>query len=186
MLAGIGEFIEKRLKLRVNRQKSTVRHAAQATLLGFGFLRRQDGRVSIRVSDKALERMRQRVRKLTGRSRGISMRERIELLNRFISGWCAYFRLAETPSIFRATDGWLRRRLRQVRWKEWKKPTARRGNLRKLGVPADLAQVWGGSGKGAWRIAGSPVLSQALPNSYWEALGLTMFSERWRQLRFTW
>lgn len=184
-LAGLTEFIEKRLKLKVNRKKSTVRRAAQATVLGFGFLYRRDGKVGIRVDPKALERMRQRLRELTGRNWRISMEERIRRLNVFIASWCAYFVLAETPEEFRDIDGWLRRRLRQVRWKEWKQPKTRRRNLLKLGVRAREAHEWGGSGKGYWRVAGT-FLGRALPNSYWDALGLTTFSERWRQLRFTW
>jgi group II intron reverse transcriptase/maturase len=184
-LAGLTEFIEKRLRLKVNRKKSTVRRAAQATVLGFGFFVRKDGKVGIRVDPKALERMRQRVRTLTGRSWRISMEERIRRLNVFITAWCAYFSLAETPWEFRAIDGWLRRRLRQVRWKEWKVPKARRRNLLKLGLPPREAREWAGSGAGYWRAART-FLARALPSSYWETLGLTTFSERWRQPRFTW
>lgn len=184
-LAGLTEFIEKRLKLKVNRKKSTVRRAAQATVLGFGFIYRRDGKVGIRVDPKALERMRLRVRTLTGRSWRISMEERIQRLNVFITAWCAYFKLAETPEEFRDIDGWLRRRLRQVRWEEWKQPATRKRKLRGLGVPPREAREWGGSGKGPWRAAGT-FLSRALPNSYWDTLGLTTFSERWRQSRFTW
>ena len=184
-LAGLTEFIEKRLKLKVNRKKSTVRRAAQATVLGFGFIYRRDGKVGIRVDPKALERMRLRVRTLTGRSWRISMEERIQRLNVFITAWCAYFKLAETPEEFRDIDGWLRRRLRQVRWEEWKQPATRKRKLRGLGVPPREAREWGGRGKGPWRAAGT-FLSRALPNSYWDTLGLTTFSERWRQSRFTW
>jgi RNA-directed DNA polymerase len=184
-LTGLTEFIEKRLKLKVNRKKSTVRRAAQATVLGFGFFYGKHGEVGIRVDPRALERMRRRLRELTGRSWRISMEERIRRLNVFITSWCAYFGLAETPVVFRGVDGWLRRRLRQVRWKEWKQAKTRRRNLLKLGVPPREAREWSGSGKGYWRVAGS-FLNRALPNSYWAALGLKAFSEHWRQPRFTW
>jgi group II intron reverse transcriptase/maturase len=184
-LAGLTEFIEKRLKLKVNRKKSSVRRAAQAMVLGFGFFYRKDGKVGIRVDPKALDRMRRRVRRLTGRSWRISMEERIRRLNVFITAWCAYFDLAETPTEFRAIDGWLRRRLRQVRWKEWKQPKTRRRNLLELGFSPRDAREWAASGIGYWRAART-FLARALPNSYWEALGLTTFSERWRQPRFTW
>jgi len=184
-LTGLTGFIEKRLKLRVNRRKSTVRRAAQATVLGFGFFYGKDGKVSIRVDPRALERMRQRLRELTGRSWRISMEERIRRLNVFITSWCAYFGLAETPAEFRAIDGWLRRRLRQVRWKEWKRPKTRRRNLLRLGVPPREAREWSGSGKGYWRVAGS-FLNRALPNSYWEAQGLKALSDHWRQPGFAW
>jgi group II intron reverse transcriptase/maturase len=185
VLAGVSEFIEKRVKLRVNKKKSSVRHAAQATLLGFGFFVDPAGRVGIRVDPKALERMRERIRRLTGRSYRIAMAERIDRLNQYINGWCGYFGLAETPRVFEGLDGWLRRRLRQVRWKEWKQPKTRRHNLRVLGLPAREAHEWGGSRKGYWRVAGS-FLSRALPNKYWEDLGLKGFSLRWRRLRHAW
>ena len=123
------EFIEKRLKLKVNQTKSSVKHLAKAVVLGFGFYFRQDGTIGIRVAPKALERVRKRLRELTGRSWRISMPERIERLNRYSGGWCAYFAMAETASIFEGLDSWLRRRLRQVRWKEWKRPRTRRHNL---------------------------------------------------------
>jgi RNA-directed DNA polymerase len=184
-LSGLTEFIEKRLKLKVNRKKSTVRRAAQATVLGFGFFYGNEGKVGIRVDPKALKRMRQRLRELTGRSWRISMEERIRRLNVFTTSWCAYFGLAETPEVFRSVDGWLRRRLRQVRWKEWKQPKTRRRNLLKLGVPQREAREWSGSGKGYWRVAGS-FLNRALPNSYWATLGLKGLSDHWRQPRFTW
>jgi RNA-directed DNA polymerase len=184
VLTGMTEFLQRRLKLRVNRTKSSVRHAVQAMVLGFGFYIRRTGKVDIRVAPKALGRMHERIRTLTGRSWRIAMEERVARLNRFITGWCAYFALAETPSTFRDADSWLRRRLRQVRWKEWKRPSARRHNLLRLGMPSDLARKWAGSSKGCWRLANT-ALHRALPNAYWTDLGLTGFSESVRRLRST-
>lgn len=186
VLAGVTEFVERRLKLRVNRKKSSVRHAARARVLGFGFWYRRDGRVGLQVDPKALERMRWRVRRLTGRHWRIAMEERIRLLNRYIAGWVGYFALSELPSDFEKTDGWLRRRLRQARWKEWKRPRTRARRLLELGVPADDAYRWGFSGKGCWRLAGSLPLQIALPNQYWADLGLIGFQTRWRRLRHAW
>lgn len=184
VLAGVSEFVEKRLKLKVNRKKSSVRHAAQAVTLGFGYFYRQNGEVGIRITERALESMRQRVRKLTGRSWRVTMPKRIEELNRYIGGWCGYFARLVPIGELEKTDGWLRRRLRQVRWKEWKQPKRRVKNLRKLGIPEREALRWGYSGKGYWRLAGSPVLAQALPNRYWADQGLIGFSARWRRLRY--
>ncbi len=186
VLTGITEFVQRRLKLLVNQGKSAVRHAAQALVLGFGFYIRRTGEIAIRVAPKALRRMRQRVRELTGRSWRIAMPERVARLNRYIAGWCAYFALAETPSTFTTSDEWLRRRLRQVRWKEWKRPRTRWHNLLRLGVPPDLARTGAGSSKGCWRMASSPPLALALPNAYWVQLGLTGFSLHWRRLRGNW
>ena len=185
VLEGITDFVERRLKLKVNRRKSSVKHAARATVLGFGFLRR-NGRVEIRIDPKALTRMRERIRRLTRRSGRIAMPVRIALLNRFISGWCAYFALADTPSLFEEADQWLRRRLRQIRWKEWKRYSARKRNLEALGIPPPKARKWAGSSKGYWRTAGSPPLQRALPNAYWADLGLRSFIPSYTRLRVTW
>jgi RNA-directed DNA polymerase len=185
VLEGVTGFVERRLKLKVNRKKSSVKHAAQAMVLGFGFAYRHDGGILIRVNPKALTRLRHRVRKLTGRSWRVAMPERITLLNRLVVGWSSYFALAETPWVFRDLDGWLRRRLRQVRWKEWKLIRTRRRNLLALGMPPRDAFEWAGSGKGSWRVAGS-FLNRALPNAYWTDLGLRGFSPTCARLRSTW
>lgn len=182
VLTGITEFLQRRLKLQVNKAKSSVRHAAQAVVLGFGFYFRRSGEIAIRVAPKALRRMEERLSRLTGRSWRIAMPERITRLNRFIGGWCAYFALAETPYSFVRADEKLRRRLRQVRWKEWKRPRARRLNLLRLGIPPDLARLWGGSSKGCWRMAAT-ALQRALPIAYWDELGLLRISETVRRLR---
>jgi group II intron reverse transcriptase/maturase len=183
VLTGITGFLRRRLKLPVNKVKSSVRRAAQATVLGFGFYLHHG--VMIRVAPKALRRMRARVRVLTGRSWRIAMPERVALLNRFVTGWCAYFTLAETPSTFEEADKWLRRRLRQVRWTEWKRPQARFRNLLALGISRQTAHEWANSSVGHWRMAGSPPLTRALPNAHWVHLGLIGFDAHWRRLRRT-
>lgn len=185
VLDGLVEFIGKQLKLKVNKDKSSVKHAVKATVLGFGFYYRRGGIVGIRVTHKALERLRGRIQALTGRSWRISMPERIERLNRYIGGWCAYFAMAETPSVFEDLDKWLRRRLRQVSWKEWKRPRTRRRNLLALGVTPRAARESAGSSKGCWRMSGSPALTRALPNAHWQQLGLLGFDQSWRRLRST-
>jgi RNA-directed DNA polymerase len=163
--------IERRLKLKVNREKSSIRHAAQATLLGFGFCLTSP-QVRIWVAPKAVRRLKDQLRALTRRNWGVSMAYRIGAINRFTTGWMAYFRLADTGNLVREVDRWLRRRLRQVRWKEWKTTAARRHNLRIRGISELNVRKWAGSSKGYWRIAGSQVLGVALPNTYWDHLGL--------------
>jgi RNA-directed DNA polymerase len=175
-------FIERRLKLRVNQGKSSVGSAFRVTLLGFGFLRR-GGEVKVRIDPKARKRAKDRLRRLTSRRWGVSMERRIRELNRFTVGWTAYFALADTPRPLSDLDEWLRRRLRQVRWKEWKRYRTRRRNLRALGIPERSAREWAGSRKGYWRIAGSWVLHRALPDAYWCELGLQGFSDPYRRFR---
>lgn len=176
------QFIERRLKLRVNRGKSSVGSAFRATLLGFGFFRRE-GEVKVRIDPKARKRAKDRLRRLTSRRWGVSMERRIRELNRFTVGWTAYFALADTPRPLSDLDEWLRRRLRQVRWKEWKRYRTRRRNLRALGIPERPAGEWAASRKGYWRIAGSAPLQRAMPNAYWSQLGLRGFTDPYRRFR---
>ncbi|EMY32748.1 reverse transcriptase/maturase [Arthrobacter crystallopoietes BAB-32] len=178
------KVLEQTLKLRVNREKSKISPANVATLLGYAFFFTKSG-VKLRVAPKALKRAKARIKQLTSRKWSISMGERITLLNRYIRGWMGYFRLADTPKKLRELDEWFRRRMRQIRWKEWKKPRTRAVNLRKLGIRPDLAYQWGMTSKAYWRIAGSPILSRALPNEYWETLGLVFLHDAWRRYRTT-
>jgi|ERR1022692_1148801 hypothetical protein len=163
--------IERRLRLKVNREKSSIRHAADATLLGFGFLL-NGPQVGIRVAPKAIKRLKGQLRVLTRRSWGVPVDYRIGKINRFVVGWMAYFRLTDSERMSRDLGGWLRRRLRQVRWKEWKTTAAKRHNLRIRGISERNARKWAGSSKGYWRVAGSRVLQVSLPNTYWNRLGL--------------
>jgi RNA-directed DNA polymerase len=176
------KFIEKRLKLRVNEAKSAVAPATTRPLLGFAFFLR-DGEVKVRLDPKARQAAKAKIRRLTGRSWRVSMTVRIAALNRFTRGWTAYFALADTPSVFEELDEWLRRRLRQVRWKEWKKSRGRYRGLVAQGIPAWQARQWAASSRGYWRIAGSPILQRALPVSYWQHQGLAGFLGPYRQLR---
>ena len=184
VIDSVCDVIERRLRLKVNREKSSIRHAALATLLGFGFFL-NGPQVTIQVAPQAIKRLKDRLRRLTRRSWGVSMAYRISRLNQFITGWMAYFRLADAERTFGSLDGWLRRRLRQVRWKEWKTTAAKRHNLRIRGISESNARKWGGSSKGCWRVAGSKVLQVSLPNSYWNRLGLKTLSQTWQRLNPT-
>jgi group II intron reverse transcriptase/maturase len=185
VLEGVTTFVEGRLKLKVNREKSGVAPATHRGLLGFGFFKR-DGRVRVRLDRKAKHRLKARLRLLTSRRWSIAMPVRLARLDRFLAGWAAYFALAETPSVFDELDEWLRRRLRQVRWKEWKRPATRRRDLVALGIPDRQARQWAASRRGYWRVSGSPVLGRALPNAYWTDLGLVPLGTRIARLREHW
>jgi group II intron reverse transcriptase/maturase len=176
--------IERRLKLKVNREKSSIRHAAQATLLGFGFFS-GGPQVGIRIAPKAIQRLKDQLRMLTRRRWSVSMEYRIGRLNRLITGWMAYFRLAQRVSVLGRLDGWLRRRLRQVRWKEWKTAAAKRHNLRIRGISEGEARKWAGVSRRYWRVAGSQILQVSLPNSYWNHRGLKTLSQTWQRLNPT-
>ena len=185
VLDGITVYVERRLHLKVNTAKSGVSPATVRGLLGFGFYRR-DGRIRVRLGPKTKTRLCARLRELTSRRRSIAMPIRLAQLNRFLGGWTAYFALAETPSVFDEFDEWLRRRLRQVRWKEWKTCGAKRRNLRSFGIPDAQARQWAASRKGYWRLSGSAPLSRAMPISYWTDLGLVPIGVGVRRLRAHW
>ena len=182
VMQSTSEFIERALKLRVNRGKSSVASAFRATLLGFGFLKRK-GEIEIRIDPKARKRAKDRLRKITSRRRGVSMERRIREANRFTVGWTAYFALADTPYPLLELDEWLRRRLRQVRWKEWKRIRTKHRNLAATGIPDDKAWEWANSRLGYWRIARSWVLTRSLTNAYWRERGLRGFTDPYRRFR---
>jgi RNA-directed DNA polymerase len=182
VMESITQYVEQRLKLKVNREKSVVDRATKRPLLGFRFQYGR-GEVKVLVDQKARKRAKERLHQLTSRRWGVSMERRIEEINRFTVGWTAYFALADTPSVFEELDKWLRRRLRQVRWKEWKRVRTKLRKLRAAGIPEHDARRWAFSRKGYWRIAGSPILSTALPNAYWTNQGLKGFADPYRRFR---
>jgi RNA-directed DNA polymerase len=182
VMASTCEFIERALKLRVNRGKSAVDRATRRTLLGFGFFK-GGGEIKVGIDPKVRQRAKDRLRRLTSRSWGISMERRIGVINRFSRGWTAYFALADTPSVFEELDEWLRRRLRQVRWKEWKRIRTKHRNLAATGIPDGMAREWANSRLGYWRIAGSAVLNRSLINAYWREQGLQGFTDPYRRFR---
>lgn len=179
------KVLEGRLKLRVSQDKSTINPARVATLLGFGFYFAKGGVVKVKIAPKAFTRMKEKIRSLTSRKWSVSMDYRIQKLNRYIRGWMGYFRLSQTPGKFSSLDEWFRRRMRQIRWKEWKNPRTRVANLRRLGMPRGKAYEWGMTSRAYWRIAKSPVLHRALPTSYWEDIGLLFFRRAWDRFQTT-
>lgn len=121
---------------------------------------------------------------MTRRSQGRSIEEVRDKLNPYIRGWVNYFALADAKVHMQRLDEWVRRRLRQVLWKQWKTPANRYRNLRARGVSEYWAKRTGGTSKGCWRLSASPPLHQALNNAYWRELGLESFLQRY-QLRHT-
>lgn len=184
VMDNITNFIQKKLKLKVNEEKSAVDRPWKRKFLGFSFTLHKEN-PKIRVSKESIKRFKQRVRELTSRRKSMSMTDRIEKLNRYLVGWLGYYQLAETPSIFKGLDGWIRRRLRMIRWKEWKKTKTKFKNLRKLGINKAKAWEWANTRLGYWRIANSPILNRALNDRYWTAQGLKSLRHRYQTKRWT-
>jgi RNA-directed DNA polymerase len=162
VMASITRFLTAKLKLKVNDKKSAVARPWERKFLGFSFtVHREPKR---RIAPKAIERFKERVREITRRTRGVSIERMVEELNRYLRGWLGYFGRCQTPSVLQGLEEWVRRRLRSVIWKQWKRGKVRFAELVKRGVGRDLAAQTAGSAHGPWRLAKSPALSIALPN----------------------
>jgi len=179
----ITKFIERKLKLKVNMIKSAIDYPWKRTFLGFTFFVKVDAKLS--VSRKAVERFKERIRKLTRRNWSIAMEERIRKLNEYLIGWSGYFAIAENKCKFRDLDGWIRRRLRMVHLKQWKRCRTKLRNLRRLGLPEKWAGRIAFSRKKYWRLANTPQINKALGNAYWQKQGLVSLIERYYKIRMT-
>jgi RNA-directed DNA polymerase len=170
VMGGITRFLTTKLKLKVNQAKSAVSRPKDRKFLGFSFTGGKEPRR--RIAPKALLRFKARIRELTCRTRGISMEQRAKELSTYLRGWRSYFGFCQTPSTLESLDQWLRRRLRSVLWKQWKRGRTRFAELRKRNIGPDLAAKMAGSTHGPWHLANSWALAMALPNSYFDSLGL--------------
>jgi RNA-directed DNA polymerase len=170
VMAGIEKFLEKRLKLKINKAKSAVARPSVRKFLGFSFTGGKSPRR--RIAPQALARFKAKVRELTRRTRGRSLAHIIRELSIYLIGWRGYFGFCQTPSVLRTLDEWIRRRLRAIAWKQWKRGFARFAELRRRGVGRDLAAQTAGSPHGPWRLANSPALTIALPSRFFGLLGL--------------
>jgi RNA-directed DNA polymerase len=170
VMQSVTGFIQRRLKLKVNEAKSAVARPQERKFLGFSFTRGAE--VKRRIAPKALLRCKQRVRELTRRTNGISVEQMTKELTSYLRGWKSYFGYCQTPSVLQGLDQWIRRRLRSVIWKQWKRGSVRFARLRQRNIGRDLAAQAAGSPHGPWRLANSPALAIAFPAAYFDAFGL--------------
>jgi RNA-directed DNA polymerase len=179
VLASVTQFLEDVLRLRVNREKSAVAPSEERKFLGHRLLRGG----TLGIAPKSLERAKARIREITGRSRGISLDQMIRELNSFLTGWVTYFRYAACKSHLTALDGWIRRKLRCVRLKQCKGTKTIADFLSRLGVPTWNAWCTALSGKGWWRLAGSPSVTHAMTDQWFRSLGLVNLVQRYVTLQ---
>lgn len=172
-------FVEEKLKLKVNRDKSAVDRPWNRKFLGFSFLSNKEA--TVRLAPKTISRFKEKIREFTNRTRPMSMEDRILRLNRYIIGWIGYFRLASMRNHCERFDQWIRRRLRMCLWKQWKRVRTRLRELRALGVPHWAAWVMANSRRGPWEMSRNT--NNALPTSYWEAKGAESMLSRYLELR---
>ena len=171
VMASITIFVEEKLKLKVNREKSAVARPWQRKFLGYSFTQHKEAR--IRVSEISIERFREKAKEAFRRGRGRNMERFIkEDLNPMIRGWITYFNLAETKGFAEDLDGWIRRRLRVIVWRQCKKPRTRLRRLIQQGISPDRAAMSAYNGRGAWWNSGASHMNQAFPKKYFASLGL--------------
>jgi hypothetical protein len=177
-MESITNFLENKLKLKVNRDKSAIDRPWRRKFLGFSFYTHKSG-IGIRVHPKAVKRFKDKVREITSRSNGRSMDYRIEKLRQLITGWVNYFGIADMKELARDLDKWIRRRIRMCFWKQWKKIKTKHDNLVKLGMKDNEAWKFANTRKGYWRISNSHILNKTLTNEYLEKLGLVSLAQRY-------
>jgi RNA-directed DNA polymerase len=170
VMESITHFITHKLKLKVNESKSAVARPQERKFLGFSFTAGPE--VKRVIAPKALERFKQRIREITRKVKGVSIKTTMEELASYMRGWRGYFGFCETPEVLIALTRWVRLRLRAALWRQWKTPRRRRAELIALGVTERLASNTAGSGRGPWHLARSKALSVGLSNAYFRSLGL--------------
>jgi RNA-directed DNA polymerase len=166
VLAGTKRFLERRLRLKVNEQKSAVGKPSERKFLGYSFT--SEAAPRRKIAGQSVQRFKKRVRELT--KRGRDLQQVITDLTRYLRGWAGYYGWCETRSQLQVLDGWTRRRLRRYLWRQWQRPRRRYRILRRHGVPA--SQAWPVVHFGPWRASRSQALSRVLPNAYFRKLGL--------------
>ena len=178
--ASVTKFIEERLKLKVNVQKSAVAHPSRRKFLGFSFSACQE--VKLRIAPKTKNRFKEKIRQLTNRSWSISMEGRLEKLNAYLLGWSGYFGIIQTKSVLQELDEWIRRRLRMCLLKQWKRCKTKLTNLVNLGIVEKWAGCIAFSRKQYWRLANSPQINKALGLAYWREQGLIRLVDRYYEM----
>jgi len=175
-------FIEGKLLLKVNRDKSKVAHVREVKFLGYSFyIYKGEGR--LRIHPKSVAKMKARIKELTSRSNGWGNDRRKNALSQYIKGWLQYFRLADMKTLLSEIDEWYRRRLRMVIWKQWKRIKTKLANLVKLGVKKQKAYEWASTRKGYWHIAGSFILDTTISTERLRLAGYVFLSDHFSKVQ---
>ncbi|MBX3073836.1 group II intron reverse transcriptase/maturase [Candidatus Obscuribacterales bacterium] len=170
VMQSITMFLARKLKLKVNAEKSAVDRPQKRKFLGFSFTYGKTPKR--RIAPQAISRMKKKIRELTRKTKGQSLEQTAEQLQRYLTGWRGYFGFCETRSVLKLLDSWIRRRLRRLLWKQWKLSSRRFTELTKRGVSKNLAAQTVGSPHGDWHLSNSPALNIALSNDFFASLGI--------------
>ena len=179
VMSSVRGFLEKRLKLKVNEDKSKVVKTSELQFLGFVF-----SGWRIKWNRKSYDAFVRRIRKLTGRNWGVSMGHRIKTLAQYVRGWLGYYGIGRGYAECRELDHWMRRRIRCCYWKQWKTRRNRIGNLLKLGALPKWAILCGLSRRGPWRMSRNPAINKALSNAYLFKQGVPSLAKIWANIHY--
>ena len=180
VLRSITLYLENRLKLVINTEKSQVVKTCESKFLGFTF---KSG--LIKWHPKTLQKFKQRIKELTNRNWGVSMHYQLFKTSQFIRGWINYFGIANCYQLCCDLDHWIRRRVRMAYWRQWRKPRTKVKNLMRLGVHVQAAVACGITSKGPWRSSKTPGINQALSNEFLRKAGLVSLRNGWIKLNYS-
>jgi len=178
VMKSMAKFLEKKLKLKVNEEKSGVDKPQKRKILGFSFWRPK-GETRLRLAPETVGRLKDKIRRYTGRTWGVSMEERLRHLNTYLTGWMSYYHIVDTPGIMGKLDRWTRRRLKMCLLKQWKEPKTRRRKLIALGVPENEVHLISACRRGEWFLSTRKWVNIALCPSFWEDRGHVSLSDRY-------
>ena len=181
VMANCTKFLEGKLKLKVNRKKSQVGSPLRLKFLGFSMYK-TGKKAGIRPHSKSIKRFKNKIRELTSRKQARSVELILKRLKRYTVGWLGYYSIADMESRIKSLNEWIRRRIRQIYWKQWKKIKTKHDNLVKLGIDNENAWKWANSRKAYWRVANSHILAKSLTNKYLASVGYDDILERYKVL----
>ncbi len=182
MLASLTDYLEQRLKLRVNRGKSAVDRPWSRSFLGYSVDNRKRN-IRLKVADKSLKRLRATIKGVLRRGRGQRIYRTVEILTPKLRGWINYFRYSDVKGSFEALDGWIRRHLRKILWRQWKRPFTRAKMLMRLGLSEGRAWRSATNGRGPWWNSCASHLNQALPKKVFDRIGLVSLMDQYHRLK---
>lgn len=181
-MAAITGYLERKLKLRVNREKSAVARPWDRKFLGYSLTWHKQAR--LKIADSSVKRLKDKVRDITTGNASRSLVATISELGPVLRGWTSYFRLTEVKGVLQELDGWIRRRLRCLLWRQWKRPATRNRRLQERGLDAERARKSASNGRGAWWNSGASHMNAAYPKGLFDVLGLVSLMETHQRFQF--
>jgi group II intron reverse transcriptase/maturase len=189
VLASITRFIEGKLKLKVNQEKTSICRPLKLQLLGFAFTstynKGDKGKYQLVTSDKSFKRLKEKIKHITRKTRPMTFEERATDLQLLTQGWVAYYKLSNMWQKLKELDGWVRSRLRYCIWKQWKKPDRRKRAYIQLGIDPEMAYQWSRSRKGGWAVAQSPMMKTTVTKERLKQRGYVSFLEVFERMHYT-